>query len=395
MRSRAPVLVIGLAVLVSCGVPDATQAPRSVDPSLAAGVDPLADPAIIVSPANASIAGGATVQLNAVFYNKQGKPVSKSYTWTSSANAVATVSASGLVTGISSGNAIISARSGNVTGTATITVTSTPPPPPAGSVLLAAGDIAVCATSFDEATANLLDGQAGTVATLGDLAYNDGTTAEFNNCYEPSWGRHKGRTKPSPGNHEYNTAGAAGYYGYFGAAAGDPTKGYYSYDLGDWHIVVLNSNCSFVACAAGSAQEVWLRADLAATSKPCILAYWHHPRFSSDATHGNNASMAAFWNALYAARADIVLNGHAHTYERFAKQNPSQGAAADGIRAFVVGTGGKSPFYSWSTIQANSQVRNNTTHGVLKLTLGSSAYSWQFLPVAGSTFTDTGSGSCN
>ena len=148
--------------------------------------------------------------------------------------------------------------------------------------LLAAGDIASCGSNGDEQTANLLDDQAGTVITLGDNAYDSGSTSEYANCYDPTWGRAKARTHPAPGNHEYNTAGATGYYGYFGAAAGDPETGYYSYDLGSWHLIALNSNCSAIGgCGAGSPQEQWLRADLAAHPTDCTLAYWHHPRFSS------------------------------------------------------------------------------------------------------------------
>ena len=198
-----------------------------------------------------------------------------------------------------------------------------------------------------------------------------------------------------PGNDEYGTANAAPYFAYFGAAAGNPSKGYYSYDLGDWHIVALNSNCAMVSCAIGSAQETWLKADLAATAKACILAYWHHARWSSDASHGNNTSVQPLVRALFTAGADVLLSGHAHDYERFGLQDPSGNASPVGIRQFVVGTGGRTPLYSWGTIKANSQVRNNTTLGVLKLTLGATSYSWSFLPVAGSTFTDAGTQACH
>jgi hypothetical protein len=185
-------------------------------------------------------------------------------------------------------------------------------------VLVGAGDIAVYGSPGDEATAALLDGIAGTVVTLGDNVYADGTPSEFANCYDPSWGRHKGRTKPAVGNHEYHTPGAAGYFGYFGPAAGDPSKGYYSYNLGAWHIVVLNSNCTYVGgCHAGSPQERWLRADLAAHPTTCTLAYWHHSRFSSG-YQGSTAAVQSLWQALYAFGADIVLAGHDHSYERFA-----------------------------------------------------------------------------
>ena len=258
--------------------------------------------------------------------------------------------------------------------------------------MVGAGDVASCSSSGDEATANLLDTIDGTVFTVGDLAYDNGTAAEFTNCYDPSWGRHKSRTKPSPGNHEYNTAGATGYYGYFGAAAGDPAKGYYSYDLGDWHIIVLNSN---IARSAGSTQEQWLRADLAASTKTCTLAYWHHPRFSSSAVHGNDVSVQPFWQALYDANADVILSAHDHSYERFAPQDPTGGAdATRGIREFIVGTGGRS-HYALGTVKVNSQVYNGDTYGVMKLTLSAGSYAWQFVPVAGGTFTDSGTGSCH
>jgi acid phosphatase type 7 len=264
----------------------------------------------------------------------------------------------------------------------------------ASVVMVGAGDIAHCSTTTDEATAKLLDGISGTVFTLGDNAYNSGTSAEFANCYNPTWGRHKARTKPSVGNHEYLTSGASGYFGYFGAAAGDPKKGYYSYDRGDWHVIVLNSNCSNVSCAVGSPQEQWLRADLSAHPNKCTLAYFHAPLYSSG-QHGNSTSVRPFWEALYKANADVVLSGHEHDYERFAPQNP-YGAfdSARGIREFVVGTGGTylRPF---GTIKANSVSRNATTHGVLKLTLNSSGYAWKFVPVAGKTFTDSGTASCH
>jgi acid phosphatase type 7 len=264
-------------------------------------------------------------------------------------------------------------------------------------VLVGAGDIASCSSSGDEATANLLDGISGTVFTLGDNAYQAGTAAEFANCYDPSWGRHKARTMPTVGDHEYDlSAGASGYFGYFGAAAGDANKGYYSYDRGQWHIISLNSMCENVGgCDAYSPMVKWLKQDLAANPKACTLAYFHHPLFNSGAEHGNAPKMRPSWDALYAAGAEAVLNGHEHTYERFAPQTP--GGAADpakGIREFVVGTGGAS-HYRFGTIQPNSQVRNGDTYGVLKLTLHSGSYDWQFVPEAGKTFADSGSDQCH
>ena len=274
-------------------------------------------------------------------------------------------------------------------------VTASGPRPDA--VVIAAGDIASCLSSGDEATADLLDGIPGTVITLGDNAYDSGTLSEYTDCYGPSWGRHKARTKPSPGNHEYDTPGAVGYYGYFGAAAGDSAKGYYSYDLGTWHVVVLNTTlgCTTIGCAPGSAQERWLRADLAAHDNVCTLAYWHHPRFNSGASYGNNTAVAPFWDALYELGADVVLNGHEHVYERFAPQTPAAVAdAARGVRQFTVGTGGRS-YRQFGDVQPNSEVREGRTFGVLKLTLRATSYDWQFVPVAGATFTDSGTGKCH
>jgi hypothetical protein len=264
------------------------------------------------------------------------------------------------------------------------------------AVMVGAGDIARCSGSGDEATAKLLDGISGTVFTTGDNAYQSGTAAEFNNCYGPSWGRHKARTKPSVGNHEYNTAGASGYFGYFGSAAGSPSKGYYSYDRGSWHVVVLNSMCEKVGgCGATSPMVSWLKQDLSANSdNKCTLAYFHHPLFSSG-DHGNQTKMRPTWNALYAANADVVVNGHDHSYERFAPQRPDGTRdEARGIREFVVGTGG-GEHYPFGTIKPNSQVRNASTFGVLKLTLNSGSYAWKFVPVAGKSFTDSGSTSCH
>lgn len=262
-------------------------------------------------------------------------------------------------------------------------------------VLVGAGDIAACDSSGDEATAALLDAIDGTVFTLGDNVYNSGTRREFAECYDPTWGRHKGRTRPAPGNHDYGTAKASGYFGYFGEAAGDPGTGYYAYDLGAWHIVVINSNCEPAGgCQAGSPQEAWLRADLAAHPVDCTLAYWHHPRFSSG-PHGGTDEMRAIWQALYEQGADVVLAGHDHDYERFAPQDPDgNGDPQRGIREFVVGTGGRS-HYRFGRIQPNSEARSSDTFGVLKLTLSAADYAWEFIPVDGKTFTDAGSAACS
>jgi hypothetical protein len=263
-------------------------------------------------------------------------------------------------------------------------------------VLVGAGDIGSCRSTGDEATAALLDGIAGTVATFGDAAYPSGADADFARCYAPSWGRFIDRTKPSPGNHEYETPGASGYYNYFGAAAGDPNKGYYSYDLGSWHVISLNSNCSRLVggCRPGSPQEQWLKADLAAHPNECTLAYWHNPRFSSG-IHGDQAFVAPFWDALYQAGADVVLNGHDHDYERFAPQNPSgQADPAHGIREFVVGTGG-AELRNFSRIKPNSEVQVEQKNGVLKMTLHPEGYDWQFITAPDVAVADSGSGQCH
>jgi acid phosphatase type 7 len=255
-----------------------------------------------------------------------------------------------------------------------------------------AGDIAECDDNADEATAKLLDGIPGTVFTTGDNAYDEGTHSEFARCYNQSWGRHKARTRPVPGNHDYRTGDADGYFDYFGAAAGDPSKGYYSYDLGAWHVVALNSNISM---SSGSSQERWLKADLAASTKRCTVALWHHPRFSSGSRHGNDARSEAVWDVLYDAGAELVLVGHEHNYERFAPQTGSGRAdPARWVREFVVGTGGRS-YYPFGSPEPNSEVRNTGTFGVLKLTLSDGSYTWEFVPVAGKSFTDRGTDTCH
>jgi hypothetical protein len=278
-----------------------------------------------------------------------------------------------------------------------------------GIKIAAAGDIACdpASSSFNggqgvglecrqRATSDLLVG-AGyeAVLALGDIQYEDGALSKFGASYDPSWGRVKAITHPAVGNHEYGTSGAAGYYQYFGAAAGDPTKGYYSFDLGGWHLIALNSNCAEIGgCGAGSAQEQWLRADLSAHSAAsCTLAFWHHPRYSSG-EHGSDATYTAFWQALYDANADVVLVGHDHDYERFAPQTAS--ATLDttrGIREFVVGTGGKN-LRTFPTVRPNSEARSVTSAGVLELTLGGTGYGWRFAPAV-CTFTDAGTASCH
>jgi RTX calcium-binding nonapeptide repeat (4 copies)/Calcineurin-like phosphoesterase len=241
----------------------------------------------------------------------------------------------------------------------------------------------------------LVSGGYVAVMPLGDNQYEDGALAKFQASYHPTWGRVNDMVHPSVGNHEYLTPGASGYFAYFGAAAGVPGQGYYSYDLDRWHIIVVNSNCTDAGgCHPGSPQYNWLAADLAAHPFACTLAYWHIPLFSS----GGRASINTrhIWQLLYDNNADLVLTGHDHIYERFGPQTPT-GAPdpARGIRSFVVGTGG-SNHTLLPSIAANSEVRDNTTFGALKLTLKNTSYDWQFVPEPGSgTFTDAGSGACH
>jgi hypothetical protein len=269
-------------------------------------------------------------------------------------------------------------------GTATAAVAADP-------VITAAGDIAPPGIRHQQQTSDRVLAIDPTLAlALGDEQYPAGSLADFRAFYSPTWGRFKAKTRPAPGNHEYLTAGAAGYFAYFGTAARPHGASYYSFDLGSWHLIALDSN---ISRAAGSAQERWLRRDLAVTSKRCLLAFWHHPRFSSGTHHGNNPSVAPFWNDLYAAQADLVLNGHEHNYERFARQAPNGRASAQGIREFVVGTGGNG-HYRFGPPKPNSQARNDTTFGVLKLTLHPTSYSWQFVADTGRVLDAGGPDTC-
>ena len=263
-------------------------------------------------------------------------------------------------------------------------------PPPAGSpVFVGAGDIGECAPSGAAATAAQLDAISGVVFTLGDNAYPVGTAAQFQNCYHPTWGRHKGRTRPSPGNHDYDQPGAAPYFDYFGGSAGPSGLGYYSFTVGEWLAISLNSN---VGTGAGSAQASWLRQTLSASQARCTVAYWHHPRFSSG-EHGPQPQMHDLFQILYDANVDLLLSGHDHDYERFAPLAPD-GAPDDrrGIRQFVAGTGGAGLDRIQASI-ANIEASSGDSHGVLKLTLGPTSYAWEFLGASGAN--DSGFGGCH
>jgi hypothetical protein len=262
-------------------------------------------------------------------------------------------------------------------------------------VLLAAGDVADCDEDGDELTAELLEDLDGIIVPLGDVVYEDGTPQEFAECYEPTWGRHKDRTLPVLGNHEYETGDADAYFDYFGAAAGDPTKGYHSLDIGPWHVIILNSNCGQVGeCEEGSPQYKWLVEDLAASDARCTVAMWHNPLFSSG-RHGGNDKVEDWWTALYDAGADLVLNAHDHNYERFAAQDPSGSPDPDyGITQFVVGTGGGTLRDMERPIR-NSEAREDNTYGLLELTLEEDGATWEFKPVEGSDFDDSGKLDCH
>ncbi len=261
----------------------------------------------------------------------------------------------------------------------------------ADPVLIGAGDIAYCSNSNDSKTAALVQSSGGIPFTLGDNAYGEGTAEQYEDCYDPTWGTFADHTHPVVGDNEYDTPDAEPYYDYFGSAAGDSDEGWYSYDVGAWHIVALNSNCGEIGgCSRGSRQEQWLRADLAAANATCIAAMWHQPRFSSSSS---NTGTKALWEALEDFGGDIVLSGHHHNYERFAPQDADGHLDPDGIRQFVVGTGGRS-LASFGTTQPNSEVRNNKTYGVLKLTLHPDGYDFAFVPVSGSSFTDSGHAGC-
>jgi calcineurin-like phosphoesterase family protein len=268
-----------------------------------------------------------------------------------------------------------------------VPIPSPPPPPAETQIFVGAGDIAMCDAN-SEATAKLLDGIGGTVFTVGDQAYFSGSADEYRRCYDPTWGRHKGRTRPVAGNHEYLSPGAAPYFAYFGAAAGPPGLGYYSFDIGGWHAIALNSN---IDSSAGSTQGAWLRSDLAGNRFRCTIAYWHHPLFTSG-PDGASPHMQDFWRMLYDAGVDVVLNGHEHYYERFAPQDPTGTAdPGRGIREFIVGTGG-AVLYQPVAVRPNSE-RRLSTFGVLKLTLQPDAYQWDFIAVSGAG--DAGSGTCH
>lgn len=236
---------------------------------------------------------------------------------------------------------------------------------------------------------------------LGDLQYEDGSLSKFNTSYAKTWGKLYAITYPTPGNHEYNTAGAQGYFSYFDNAANKVStsddKGYYSFNIGNWHLISLDSNCDKIGgCGEGSEQMTWLEKDLNKNNKKCILAYWHHPRFTSGKYYGNedvSNRSTVMWQKLYKYRADVVLNGHDHLYERFLPQDPQGASADDGIQQLTVGTGGKDN-YSRKTVLANSQKLIDDEFGVLVMKLYDDSYNWSFLSIDGQA-QDSGHRQCN
>ncbi len=361
---------------------------------------------VSASPASI-VAGSGTSTITVTVKDAFGNPVSGSTVIlgaTGSGNTLTPPSgptgSNGVATGglssTATGTKTVSATAGvlPLTQTAAVTVTA------AGSTVtfVGAGDIADCGNDNDAATAALISAMPSTtpVFVLGDNVYPNGTTSQFNNCYHPTWGAFKSRTHPSAGNHEYNSTNATPYFNYFGAAAGTPGEGFYSFDLGSWHVIVLNSN---ISTGAGSAQDTWLLADLAAHQNLCTLAYWHHPLYSSIGGSGSGGAVTSsarrFWDNLYAAGVDLVLNGHRHVYEVLAPMKPDGTAdPVNGIRTIIAGMGGESGG-DLTNLFPLSEVREGHTYGVLKLTLSASSYTWQFVPVAGSSYTHTGSGTCH
>ena len=268
------------------------------------------------------------------------------------------------------------------------------------AILVGAGDVARCfrkpALETEAAkTAALIEQVPGTVFVAGDLVYENGWEEEFRNCYEPTWGRFKARTLPVPGNNDYNAPKAAPYFAYWGSRAGEPGKGYYSVEVGSWRVIGLNSN---IESDGGSEQERWLRTELATHPTHCTLAFWHHPVFSSGWGSGmtrTTRKMRDIFRALYEGGADVVITGHDHVYERFGPQDPEGRAdPVRGIREFIVGTGGAAPT-GFAQIVPNSEVRQADVFGVLKLTLRPDGYTWDFIPIEGQTFHDSGEGKCH
>jgi len=348
----------------------------------------------ITSPLEGTIASdGTPIQFSATASDVESGDVSASLSWTSSLDGVLGAGPSFSRSDLSIGGhtLTISATDGDGgVGSEIRHLTVFAP----GNDVIAVGDIGTCTDIGDDLTGARLETVPGLILGLGDYAYPDSSATDFANCFEPSWGQHKTRMLPVTGNHEYEQPGAEPYFAYFEAALGARPAPWYSFDVGDWHLVALDSNCDEVGgCTASSPQGQWLAADLAANSKPCTLAYFHHPRFSSGVV-GVDPDPLPFWQMLYAHGADLILNGHDHAYERFARMNPSGGLEpARGIRSFISGAGGVQ-LHGADENEPNSEVRNETTYGALRLTLGPTSYAWEFIGAGPGSFTDFGSEEC-
>jgi hypothetical protein len=367
--------------------------------------------AIRISPGAYLLRPGQTVVLSAVVTDLNDNPIpvnADEIRWASMNTRLATVDQQGRVTGESFGDVQIIASYGGAAGAARVAVA------PVGETILAAGDIGEC-TSLPTlppappaqpsagaiATAQMLDTLPGLVLALGDLAYPKGRARDYAQCYEPTWGRHKTRTRPVPGNHEYEAPTDTAYFDYwqgilapFGAAAIDRTKGWYSFDLGSWHIIALNSE---VPRGATSPQMAWLRADLAATTAPCVLAFWHQPLFNSGSHHGPQPNVRPLWDTLYAYNADVILSAHEHLYERFAPQTPvAVPDPARGIRQFTSGAGGTVDLYNFAAVmRPNSEFGLAGKYGVLEMVLGDNKYGWRYITAPDGVVRDAGTGTCH
>lgn len=332
------------------------------------------DRPLALSPARTTLAEGDTVSL------RVSGAAADEVEWSSSDTTVVRIVGEGVIAAVGVGRARVTVEAGGELARAVVYVEQ--------AVLVGAGDIAVCGYEADEKTAALLDHLSGIVWTAGDNAYPSGSEANFRECYHPTWGRHKERTRPTPGNHEYRTPGAAAYFDYFGDAAGEEGKGWYAYRHGGWLIIALNSNLSELSEDLVEEQMEWLRRTLREEEALCTVAYFHHPLFSSG-SHGNNEdalddeNVRPLFSALYEAGADVALVGHDHHYERFAPMDPAGNLDREaGIRQFLVGTGGGA-LRGMGITHPNSELFYNGVHGLLELVLHPEWYEWEFVAIDG------------
>jgi hypothetical protein len=412
-------LVLAASAAAACGDDKTPASPTPTPPVSAAVVTVSVSPTPLVAVADASGASDRyRVTANLAFQETAGKAAkvtmlkvtvssAASPAWSSTANTNVSIAidakgtaAYTLPTTFDAAAADPAARwqldvtasdtEGKAVSIAPVQVAMTVPPRQvADAVFVGAGDVDGCGRLEPEYTARLLDRIPGTVFVAGDATYPSGTMANYANCYGPVWGRHLWRTFAVPGNHDYYADNGAAFFAYFGSAAGPPGLGYFSHTLGAWHVIMLNS---MVPAQAGTPQYEWLRQVLSASTATCTVAVWHHPLFSSG-QNGNSTFMRDVFNLMYQHGVDVVVNGDDHIYERFAPQDANGRASSRGIREFIVGTGGYA-LYDRGKTQANSEVFENKTYGVLKLTLKSARYDWEFIPIDGQTFRDAGSGTC-